>query len=117
MSSAEDLTDDGSVEWSRVVTAVFGTWFAAMVLFAIDVVDRVGEAVEWVLTGAVGYYATLVSGLLGIPGSVLETAWASASAFVETLGVFGLPAAVVITFSAMLVLYWTLETFVYGGNA
>lgn len=117
MSSAEDLTDGNSVDWSGVATAVVGTWATAMFLFAIDVVGRVGSAVEWVLTGAVGYYALVVEGLLGIPGSVLGTAWDSAAAFVGTLGVFGLPVSVLITFSAMWVLYVTLETFVFGGDS
>lgn len=113
MSSADDLTDGGSVEWSRVATAVVGTWVAAVFLFVIDVIDRVGEGVEWVLTGAVGWYADVVEAFLGIPGSVLGTAWESAARFVGTLGVFGLPAAVILTFAALGVLYTVLEVVVY----
>jgi len=113
MSSAEDLTDGGSVEWARVATAVFGTWATAFILYTVELVDVLANGVEWILTGAVGYYSTVAEALLAIPGATLDKAWSSAADFVGTLGAFGLPAAVIITFSAMFILYTVLEVVLF----
>jgi len=113
MSSAGDYVDGGSIAWTRVAGAVVGTWFTAYVLYVIDLIQLAGDGLEWATTGSLEWVAELVGSLSLIPGTILESAWRSAAGFVAGLGVFGLPVAAVIAFSAMWVLYLFLEVVLY----
>ncbi len=111
--SAGEFVDGGSIKWGQVAAAVVGTWVTAYVLYVIEVIRMAGAALEWVLTGSLEWLADLVGSLFQLPGSILESAWASAASFVAGLGVFGLPVGLIIAFSAMWLLYATVEGVLY----
>ncbi|WP_418284776.1 hypothetical protein [Halorubrum sp. DTA46] len=109
---SEEFIDDGSIRWAALTETAAGAFVTLVAIAIADFLNLVSTGVVAYMTAAGESIGGVVRAPFVAGESVITTSFASAAAFVPSLGIFAFPAAVVIVVASVLLVLWGVNRFV-----
>jgi len=100
------FVQDGSIQWKRLSTTIFGGAYLAVASGVANFILDAVQAVAGLYSALGGFFAAVVTVLVGGPATALSASWAELEAWIGSAGILSFALAVASVLAIARVAAW-----------